>query len=234
MMSIVAPEAESKAIERAGYEMTSATEMPRNLQEVINIAKIMAASGFYQDAQTAQKAAAIMLLGIQFGIPPAQALTAIHVVKGKPMLHYSAILSKVRQHPHYDYDIVEQTAKRAEIAFIRQNKRGEWVEAGRSVFTIEDAKRQGTQNLDKFPDTMLLARAASNGVKRYCPDVLNGMPVYTPGEIEPEEAYAQGPSKAKALMAEIQSTPEPVAAAAEAEPVAVENLTDIRPLMGCA
>lgn len=197
---------------------TSVTEMPKNAAEVFAIAKIMAASGFYPDASTAAKAASIMLLGIQFGIPPAQALTAIHVVKGKPMLHYSAILSKIRQHHGYDYDIVESTAKRCELVFWRIDPRtGEKTEGGRSIFTADDAKRQGTQNMEKFPDTMLLARAASNGVKRYCPDVLNGMPVYTQGEIEPEDAYAEQPSKAKALMAQIQakdadtSEPEPQA-----------------------
>lgn len=202
------------------YQQTSVTELPRNVAEVIAIAKVMAASGFYPDARTAQQAAAIMLLGIQFGIPPAQALTAIHVVKGKPMLHYSAILSKVRQHPNYDYDIVTADAKKAELAFYRIDpKTGERTECGRSIFTDADAKRQGTQNMDKFPDTMLLARAASNGVKRYCPDVLNGMPVYTPGEIEPEEAYAPtAMPKSKALLAGIRAQDAEPKAVSEQEP----------------
>jgi hypothetical protein len=184
------------------YRVTSASEMPENLEQVVALAKVMAASGFYQDATTPQKAAAIMLLGIQFGIPPAQALTAIHVVKGKPMLHYSALLSKVRQHPDYDYNILESTAKVARIQWERKGK-----VIGETVFTEVDAKRQGTQNMEKFPDTMLLARAVSNGVKRYCPDVINGMPVYTPGEIQEDEAVYTGKAgtKADALRAEMQA-----------------------------
>lgn len=196
---------------------TSAVDMPKNVAEVFAIAKVMAASGFYPDMTTAAKAATVMMLGIQFGIPPVQSLTAIHIVKGKPMLHYSAILSKVRQHPHYDYEIVESTATKAVVEFYRL-KEGKMSPCGKSEFTAADAKRQGTQNMEKFPDTMLLARAVSNGVKRFCPDVLNGMPVYTPGEIEPEETYTDSPSKAKALMAELSAGSEAPQAAETSEP----------------
>ena len=216
-MSLPATQTEPR--DSAILGQTSVTEMPRNAAEVFAIAKIMAASGYYPDASTAAKAATVMMLGIQFGIPPVQSLTAIHIVKGKPMLHYSAILSKVRQHPHYDYEIVESTATKAVVEFYRI-KEGKMCPCGKSEFTAADAKRQGTQNMEKFPDTMLLARAVSNGVKRYCPDVLNGMPVYTPGEIEPEETYTDSPSKAKALMAELSAAPADDVVTVEPEPEA--------------
>jgi hypothetical protein len=61
---------------------------------------------------------------------------------------------------------------------------------GVSKFTIEDAKKAGTKNLDKYPANMLFARAMSNGVKWYTPDVFNG-PVYTPDEIQVEETIAE-------------------------------------------
>src|SRR5574339_232881 len=54
---------------------------------------------------------------------------------------------------------------------------------GNYTFTIEDAKKAGTKNLDKFPRNMLFARAISNGVKWFCPDVFAG-PVYTPEECD--------------------------------------------------
>jgi len=53
---------------------------------------------------------------------------------------------------------------------------------GRSRFTIEDAKRAGTKNMDKYPRNMLFARAMSNGVRWFCPDVF-GQAVYTPEEL---------------------------------------------------
>jgi len=204
------------------YNETRVDRIPDSLNQIIAIAKVMSASGFYPDAKTAQQAAAIMILGVQFGIPPAQALTAIHVVKGKPMLHYSALLSKVRQHPDYDYKILEETDKVARIEFTRKGE-----SCGISTFTLEQAKKQGTQNLDKFPDTMLLARAASNGVKRYCPDVLNGMPVYAPGEIEAESAYSgPGGTKGDALRAEMQAKAEETSAL-EAEYAEVGDTVEV-------
>ena len=211
------PQSQQEPRDSAILAQTSAVDMPKNVAEVFAIAKVMAASGFYPDMTTAAKAATVMMLGIQFGIPPVQSLTAIHIVKGKPMLHYSAILSKVRQHPHYDYEIVESTATKAVVEFYRI-KEGKMSPCGKSEFTAADAKRQGTQNMEKFPDTMLLARAVSNGVKRFCPDVLNGMPVYTPGEIEPEETYTDSPSKAKALMAELSAGSEAPQAVEPSEP----------------
>jgi hypothetical protein len=65
-----------------------------------------------------------------------------------------------------------------EIAFTEQGK-----DCGRSRFTIEDARKAQTKNLDKFPRNMLFARAMSNGCRWYCPDVFNGAPTYTPEEL---------------------------------------------------
>jgi hypothetical protein len=56
-------------------------------------------------------------------------------------------------------------------------------ECGRSRFTLEDARRAGTKNLEKFPKNMLFARAMSNGVRWHCPDVTGSGPVYTPEEL---------------------------------------------------
>jgi hypothetical protein len=50
---------------------------------------------------------------------------------------------------------------------------------------LEDAKKAGTKNLDKYPKNMLFARAISNGVKWYTPDVFAG-PVYVPEEMGAE------------------------------------------------
>jgi hypothetical protein len=206
--------AQLKQLQQVSFEETK-VENPTTLQEYINLAKVMAGSGFYPDAKSAQQAVALMILGRHFGLSPVQSMTAIHVVKGKPMLHYSAILAKVRQHPHYDYRIVEHTDKLAKIAFTYKGE-----PCGESVFTAEDAKKQQTQNMDKHGKTMLLARAASNGVKWYCPDVLNGMPVYVHGEIPEDGEHADtGQTKQDLLKAELQ------AKQAEREPVVEAEFT---------
>ena len=56
---------------------------------------------------------------------------------------------------------------------------------GRSRFTLQDAQKaglNGSDNWRKYPRNMLFARALSNGVKWYCPDVTGG-PAYTPDEL---------------------------------------------------
>ena len=62
-------------------------------------------------------------------------------------------------------------------AFVEHGK-----EIGRSRFDKADATKAGTQNVDKFARNMLFARAISNGVKWYCPDVFSTA-VYTPEEL---------------------------------------------------
>lgn len=203
-MSTIAADREiasaSRSLEQKSFENTI-VENPQTLQEYINIAKVMAMSGFWPDAKTAQQAVAIMILGRHWGLSPVQSLTSVHVIKGKPSLHYSAMLAKVREHPDYDYEIVEETEKAAQIQFYRKGK-----PCGLSVFTIDQAKKRGTQNIDKFPEVMLIARAASSGIRKYAPDVLNGMPVYVPGEVEDDSAYVDGGQGRKdTLTAELEA-----------------------------
>lgn len=205
-----------RASEQKIAEMRSFEETPivgaASLQHVINLAKVMSASGFFPNATDAQKAAGLMILGQQFGLTAAQSLTGIHIVQGKPQLHYSVLLAKVREHPDYDYEIVEDTKTRALIRFFRKGK-----PCGDSVFTIEDAREAGTQNLQKWASTMLVARAASQGIKRYCPDVINGMPVYVQGEIEEEAEVAKTDAR-ESLREAVRARAEAITINAEPEP----------------
>ncbi len=202
----IAAKEESRQIVRE----TSIVGVPKSLAETVEIAKVMGASGLYPDYNTAQKAAGAIVIGAQYGLSPAQSLGAIHIVKGKPMLHYSLILAKVREHPDYDYRIVESTDDVATVEFVRHD-----AVIGRESFTIVQARKQGTQNLEKFPDTMLLARAVSKGVKKYCPDVLNGMPTYVQGELdEPQTAPIRKSDSLREKMIDMANAVEP-----SAEPV---------------
>ena len=78
----------------------------------------------------------------------------------------------------YDYRVIESTDKICSIDFYQGKEK-----IGNSTFTEADAKKAGTKNQDKFPKNMLFARAISNGVKWFTPDVFSG-PVYVPEEME--------------------------------------------------
>jgi hypothetical protein len=104
-------------------------------------------------------------------------MSGIHIIQGKPTIGAGIIASRVKGSGKYDYKVMQQDEKACSIDFYQGKDK-----IGNSTFTIEDAKKAGTKNIDKFPKNMLFARAISNGVKWFCPDVFSG-PVYTPEEM---------------------------------------------------
>jgi len=87
-------------------------------------------------------------------------------------------------------------------------------EIGESTFTIEDAKRAGTKNIDKFPRNMLFARALSNGVRWFTPDVVDAT-VYTPDELragDDDAPMRPAAPPADPATGEVIDAPAPVAA----------------------
>ena len=149
-----------------------------SLTEIISIGKAFAESGMFTDVKSAAQAVVKIQAGAELGIPPFAAMTGIHIIAGKPTIGAGLIASTVKGSGKYDYRVIEQTEKICSIDFYQGKEK-----IGNSTFTIEDAKKAGTKNLDKYPKNMLFARAISNGVKWYCPDVFAG-PVYVPEEMQ--------------------------------------------------
>ena len=155
--------------------------------DMLQIGKVFSESGMFSDAKSAAQAIVKIQAGQEVGVPPFAAMSGIHIIQGKPVLGAGLIASIVKGSGKYDYKVVEMSDKNCSIDFFQGA-----VKIGNSTFNLEDAKRAGTTNLSKFPKNMLFARAISNGVKWYCPDVFAGS-VYVPGEIEdiPHEVITQ-------------------------------------------
>jgi hypothetical protein len=145
--------------------------------EINALAANFAQSGLFADAKQAAQAFVKIQAGQEVGIPPFAAMSGIHVIQGKPVMGAGLIASSVKAHGKYNYKVVKLDDKICSIDFYE----GPEV-IGNSTFTIEDAKKAATKNIDKFPKNMLFARAISNGVKWFCPDVFAG-PVYVPEEM---------------------------------------------------
>jgi hypothetical protein len=96
-------------------------------------------------------------------------MSGIHIIQGKPVIGAGLIASKIKGSGKYDYKVVQQDEKACSIDFYQGKEK-----IGNSTFTMEDAKKADTKNIQKFPKNMLFARAISNGVKWYCPDVFSG------------------------------------------------------------
>ena len=150
--------------------------------EVERAAKAMAASGFFIDTKQASQAIVKILASRELGLGPFAGMNGINIIQGKPAFSANIMAACVKKSGRYNYRVTEMTDKACVIEFMELFN-GKWQQVGVSSFNIEDAKKAGTKNLDKFPRNMLFARAMSNGVRWYCPDVMNGSVVYTPEEL---------------------------------------------------
>jgi hypothetical protein len=148
------------------------------ISELMNLAKAFAESGMFSDTKSAAQAIVKIQAGQEIGIPPFASMTGIHIIQGKPTIGAGLIASRLKGSGKYDYRVVEASEKVCSIDFYQGNTK-----IGNSTFTIEDARKALTKNIDKFPKNMLFARAISNGVKWYCPDIFSG-PVYVPEEMQ--------------------------------------------------
>lgn len=138
-------------------------------------------SGLFQDATDVSKAIVKIMAGREFGFGAFTSMTNIHIIKGRPSLGANLMASAVKGSARYDYRIRQMDEKACSVEFF-ERVNGKLESIGTSTFTIDDARKAGTQNLDKFPRNMLFARAISNGVKWYTPDVF-GAAVYVPEEL---------------------------------------------------
>ena len=153
--------------------------------DAMNAATVMAKSGFFQDTRDASQAMVKILAGQEMGFGAFASMSGIFIIQGRPSIGANLMASAVKGSWRYDYRVKEMSDSVCEIQFFERTG-GKLEPIGISKFSIEDAKKAQTKNLDKFPRNMLFARAISNGVKWYCPDVFNGAAVYTPEELGAE------------------------------------------------
>jgi hypothetical protein len=154
----------------------------QNYNDLENVAKAMVSSGYFTDSTKISQAIVKIMAGREIGIGPFSSMNGIHIIQGKPAFGAGIMAGKVKSSGRYNYRVTENTDTVCTVEFM-EHFNGSWTTIGTSSFSIADAKKAGTKNLDKFPRNMLFARAMSNGVRWYCPDVMNGSVVYTPEEL---------------------------------------------------
>lgn len=154
-----------------------------NFERVERVAAGLAASKVFKDVSSTQNAMAKILLGADLGLTPTQALMNIDVVEGNARVRSNQMAAWVRQHKDYDYRVLEHDADHCVIEF---TYKGEI--AGTSAYSMVDARAAGLVKehpkaaWNAHPKNMLFARAMSNGVKWYAPDLTGGIAVYTEGD----------------------------------------------------
>ena len=148
-------------------------------ETVMAMGEVFAKSGYFTDAREQAQAVVKMLAGREMGVGAFASMSGIHIIQGKPEVGAHLLAAVLKRSGKYTYR-VQQPLKPDSVSI-------EFFEGGQSIgvstFTAEDAKKAGTGNMQKFPRNMLFARALSNGVKWYCPDV-SLSPLYSRGEFD--------------------------------------------------
>jgi hypothetical protein len=203
----------------------------------------LAASGMFKDARQADQAFAKLIFGRDLGLSATQAMTDIHIIEGKPEMSANLQASKVRSSDRYEYEVDELTDERCQLSFYEMQRRPmsgspDRKLVGVSEFDQEDAEtaeltkptRNGaTSNYVKFPRNMLFARAMSNGVAWFCPDVMNGIRVYAEGELADVQRVeqAQSAGSPEVAQAPAESAEPPEATVVEDAPLSDEKRAEL-------
>lgn len=162
---------------------------PEELDTMQRAARLLAVSNYFDGKGDNPQAIAMLatkiMAGREMGFGPFASANGIHIIKGKPTIGANLMASAVKGNGKYDYRVREMSNERCSIEFFERV--GDKLESlGISTFTKEDATAAETQNMHKFPRNMLFARAMSNGVKWFVPDVFSGNVVYVPEELGAE------------------------------------------------
>jgi hypothetical protein len=204
-----------------------------SLADTMQLGKVLADSGFFQDSRQAAQAVVKVLAGRELGFGPVASMTGINIIQGRVALSANLIAAAVKRSGHYNYRVIGLTDTECRIDFYERGER-----IGTSQFTSAEATKAGTKNMDKFPRNMLFARAMSNGAKWYCADIFGG-PIYTPDElganvneegevIEGESRVIAQPEATKSPPANGNGHSEPPMSASEAEFHAMTSASEER------
>lgn len=151
------------------------------LAETMQLGEVLARSGFFKDGRDASQAVVKVLAGRELGIGPVASMTGIYIVDGKVSIGANLMAAAVKRSRKYNYRVTQMDGGICSIDFYEGGEK-----IGTSTFTMQDAQAAGVsgkQVWKQYPKNMLFARAMSNGVRWFCPDIFGGAPVYDPDEL---------------------------------------------------
>lgn len=199
--------------------------------EIMVLGNVLQKSGYFKDVRDQAQAVTKILFGRELGFSPIVSMGGIHIIEGKPALSSNLMATLIKRSGKYDYRVKVWTLTECVLTF-REKADGKWSDVGESSFTMEDAQRAGVVRSGgswaKYPKAMMFARALSQGLRTYCPDV-SAAPIYSPEEmgatVNEDGDVTELPASAKAVANAVARTTEeipiagPAKKAAESKPV---------------
>lgn len=146
------------------------------IDEGMRLGEIFSSAGVFPDIKSASQGYVKILAGRELGLSPMQSINSFYFVGGKMGITANTMAGLVKKSEKYDYIIEKHDDTECTIAFYSR----EDDVIGRSTFTIKDAAKAGIVNginWKNYPRNMLFSRALMNGVRWFCPDVMNAFTV---------------------------------------------------------
>lgn len=179
--------------------------------EIMVLGNVLQKSGYFKDVRDQAQAVTKILFGRELGFSPIVSMGGIHIIEGKPALSSNLMATLIKRSGKYDYRVKSWNTTECILSF-RQKENGAWEDVGDSAFTIEDAKAAGVYgrgSWSKYPKAMFFARALSQGLRTYCPDV-SAAPIYNPEEmgatVNEDGEVTELPASARAVSAVPRTT----------------------------
>jgi hypothetical protein len=162
---------------------------PLSLRDPAQLARAFAESGYWKHVKSPAQAVVIMAAGEELGLTPLASMQGITMIEGNIGYRGNLIAQLLRQHPRYEFKVLERTNERCTLQFTIDAKPPEGdPDEGRVTYSIEDAelaelvKPRG--GWVKNPRAMCFNRALTEGARVHAPDLTAGTPVYSTEEIE--------------------------------------------------
>jgi hypothetical protein len=174
-----------------------------NIEDLKTTATAFSKSGLFPNVKSPEQAFVLILAGQEMGVGPMEAVSGITLIQGKPTMSANLLAALVKRHPRYDYRVADHSDTTCRIEFLQDGE-----VSGVSEFTLEDARKAGlggNQTWKKYTAALLFARALTQGVRWYAPDVTSSA-AYTPeelgGDAEPEPVAEPQPLNDLAQLVE--------------------------------
>lgn len=152
---------------------------PRNLDEAMQFAKIMADSDLVPRDFKGKPGNILVAIqkGLEIGLSPMSALESIAVINGRASLWGDGMLALVQASPVYEWHDESQSTPQKGVCIIKRKGHPEH----RSEFSLEDAKRAGLLGKPgpwtQYTSRMLTLRARAFALRDKFADALKGLPM---------------------------------------------------------
>lgn len=162
---------------------------PLSLRDPGQLARAFAESGYWKHVKTPAQAVVIMAAGEELGLTPLASMQGITMIEGNIGYRGNLIAQLLRQHPRYEFKVLERTNERCTLQFTIDGEPPEGdPDEGRVTYSVEDAARaelvKPRGGWVKNPRAMCFNRALTEGARVHAPDLTAGTPVYSTEEIE--------------------------------------------------